>query len=297
MRPTDVQTLTEIRDILKRSGLRPQRRFGQNFLIDKNLMGKLLETGELTGTETVLEVGAGTGSLTEELLSLARRVVAAEIDRGMCEQLRRTMGDRENLVVICGDVLSSKHAISPVVLDALGKRAVLVANLPYGIATPLVAQCLLDSWRGVCIFDRLTFTVQREVAERMTAAVGGPAYGPISVLVSLLSRATLGCVVPASAFWPAPKVAGRIVRIDFDTRSASRIADIDVLTGVVRLAFNQRRKQIGTIFRGKRGKLLTEDPDALRGALSAAGIDERFRPQQISPEAFAALAHALVGRS
>ena len=292
-----MQTLTEIRDILKRSGFRPQKRLGQNFLIDKNLMGKLLAAGELTGTETVLEVGAGTGSLTEELLSLARRVVAVEIDRGMCKQLPRAMGDRENLVVICGDVLSSKHAISSAVLDALGKRAVLVANLPYSIATPLVAQCLVDSWRGVCVFDRLAFTVQREVAERMTAAVGGSAYGPISVLVSLLSRAILGSVVPPSAFWPAPKVAGQIVRIDYDTRSASRIADIDVLMGVVRLAFGQRRKQIGTIFRGKQAKLLTEDPDALRGALSAAGIDERFRPEQISPEAFAALAHALMGGS
>lgn len=259
-----MQTLSEIREILATAGLRPRQQFGQNFLIDKNLMAKLLAVAELAGSETVLEVGAGTGSLTEELLARAKRVVAVEIDRGLYRQLTRAFGQREGLALICGDILAGKHAISPDVLGALGGRAVMVANMPYNIAMPLIAECLTDSWRagcgqeGACKFDSMTFTVQRELADRISASPGQKAYGPISVLVSLLGIAKLGPAVPASAFWPRPKVDGQIMRIDFDDHAARRIADVDVLTATLALAFSQRRKQIGSIVRRRRAPFTSD---------------------------------------
>lgn len=151
----------------------PQRQFGQCFLIDLNLMAKVLELADLKGDETVLEVGPGTGSLTEELLSRAKRVVTVEIDRGLCQLLRENFADRPNFTLICGDVLAGKHAISPEVIAALGEGSVnLISNLPYNVATPLIAECLVSTWRRVvggdsltCRFERLTFTVQREVAD------------------------------------------------------------------------------------------------------------------------------------
>lgn len=298
-----MQTLTEIRDLLAGASIRPQKQLGQNFLVDKNLLAKLLDIAQVDRTQTVLEVGAGTGTLTEELLPRFARVVAVELDRKLYELLRDRLGERSNLVLIGGDVLESKHAISPAVLHALGPEAVMLANLPYNIATPLIAEALVNSWRascgpagrGICRFDSLTFTVQQEVAERMTASAGSRVYGPISVLIALLSRAKLGPVVPAAAFWPRPKVTGQIVRIDFDPDSAKGVRDIDILTGTVNLAFAHRRKQIGTIIRAKQSKLPGTSCEALERAMKAANIERTLRPEQIHPEAFAEFANALAG--
>jgi len=292
-----MQTLTEIRAILQQAGLRPARRFGQNFLIDKNLMQQVLDLSELAGDEVVLEVGPGTGSLTEELLGIASRVVAVEIDRGLAEALRQRLGENDRFTLLQCDVLASKHAVDPRVHAALGPRAVMVANLPYNIATPLVAQCLVDSWRAslgpageATRFDRLTFTVQKEVAERIAAAPGSSAYGPISILASLLGGARLGAVLPATAFWPRPEVASQVVRVDFDAAAAATIANIDALQGIISLAFAQRRKQIGSIFR--RAPSSCNAP-ALGKALDTAGVDPHSRAEQIPPEAFAAIAAAM----
>ena len=295
-----MQRLSEIKEILRSAGLKPQKRFGQHSLIDKNLMAKVLELAEPARGQTILEVGPGTGSLTEELLDRGCRVVAVEVDRGLCEQLDLRLGDSENLLLICGDVLAGKHAISPQVLSALGREAVLVANLPYNIAVPLIAECLLGTWRAIrgaddyeknlCRFESLTFTVQRELADRITAEPGSAAYGQVSVLVAILGAVRLGPALPPLAFWPRPKVASRIVRIDFDEDSASRIADIDVMMDVLALAFGHRRKQIGSVFRGKAARFPAE---AATAALAAAGIDKMLRAEQIAPEAFVALANAL----
>ncbi len=293
-----MQTLTEIRQILDSAGLRPQKRFGQSFLVDQNLLLKLLELSELRGDETVLEVGPATGSLTEELLTRASRVVAVEIDRGLCELLQRRLRGKENFLLIPGDVLAGKHAISPEVLRALGGEAHLVANLPYNIATPLIAESLICSWgalrepssTGLCRFNRLTFTVQKEVSQRLTGSVGSGSYGPVSVLVALMGKVRLGPPVPASAFWPRPNVTSRIVRIDFNPRGARSIADIDALTKVLRMAFAHRRKQILSIIRTKYPKIA---PEALVDALRTVGIDPMWRPEDISPEGFIALANYL----
>ena len=294
-----MQTLRQIRGILSAAAIRPRRRLGQCFLIDLNLMRKLLELAELDGSETVLEVGPGTGSLTGELLDRANRVVAVEIDASLADEVARLLGDRPNLTLIRGDVLAGKRAISPEVLAALGCRAHLVANLPYRVATPLVAQCLLDSWRtrrgdaSACRFDRLTFTVQREVGDRLTAAPGGKDYGPVSVVVALLGRSTLGPAVPAAAFWPCPKVGGRIMRIDFDAQAADAVADADELGAVLALAFLHRRKRIGSILRRRQAK---HPPQRLADALAAAGIDPSVRPEQVPPEQYRVLGNALAGR-
>lgn len=292
-----MQTLTEIRQLLSRAGLKPRRRLGQCFLIDKNLMGKVLNLADLTGCETVLEVGAGTGSLTEELLDRAARVVAVEIDRGLARILADRLGGRQGLALIGGDVLAGKHLLEPQVISALGSSAHLVANLPYKIATPLIALCLKQSWlasvagrKGCVHFERLTFTVQREVADRLTAGPGSGAYGPISIMAGLLGRLTAGPIIPASAFWPTPKVGSRAIRIDIGFETGAQVADIEVLRAVVALAFSQRRKQIGSILKRVDTGF---DRKRLADAMSSAGVDPVQRAQDISPEQFRVLANAL----
>ena len=301
-----MQTQNEIRRLVQDSGIRLRKSLGHNFLIDRNLMNKLLETAALAGSETVLEVGAATGSLTEELLDRSARVVAVEIHGGLLAILQDRLGASENLTLIYGDVMAGKHAISPEVLAAVGPRAHMVANLPYSIGTPLVAECLLQSCRAAktgaggeaaggaqaASFDRLTFTIQQEVADRLAAEPGGSSYGPVSVILSLLGRLTAGWAVPASAFWPRPKINSRIVRIDFDPAKAAALADAAMLQRFLAAAFRHRRKQIGSLLR------LNETPwpaPVLADAIAAAGIDLEKRPQAIVPEQYLTCANVLAG--
>ncbi len=294
-----MQTLTEIREILAAGGLSPLKRFGQCFLYDQNLMSRLLELADVSPGATVLEVGPGTGSLTEELLARAGRVVAAEIDHGLAEMLRQRYGGEEHFTLIEGDVLSSKHRISEDVHDALGDRAEMVSNLPYNIATPLVAQCLIDTWncsradgldRGLTKLNRLTFTVQKEVASRLSAGPGDADYGPVSVLVALLSEIRLDATLPPQAFWPQPKVLSRMVRIEFLPDRAGEVQDIETLMKVVNLTFIHRRKQVS---RTAKTRNFPWSQDVFCRALEATGIDSKARPDAISPEEFRRLAGTL----
>ncbi len=292
-----MQTQAQIKQLLEEGNLAPNRTYGQNFLIDQNLMAKLLELAEIDAALPILEVGPGTGSLTEELIQRSVRVVAVEIDRGLHGLVQSRLGNNPNLVLIHNDVLSGKHALAPAVLSALGPAAQLVANLPYSIATPLVAQCLLDSWsagpggqKDLTTFRRLTFTVQREVGDRMAADLRDPEYGPVSVVVALLGKVTLGPVVPATSFWPRPNIVSRIVRIDFDPVAAGRLADCNVLSAALFFAFNQRRKQIGSVVRRKDVGLGSE---VFLQAVHDAGIETTMRAEEISPEQYLALANSL----
>lgn len=294
-----MQTLSEIRAFLSAAGLKPKRSMGQNFLIDANLMAVLLATAELGGDETVLEVGAATGSLTEDLLAAAGRVVAVERDDRLAGILKRRLGTRENLMIIRADILAGKHALAAAVLAALGgnRRVHLVANLPYGAAMPVVLNALLASWGAARAqadvgFERLTFTIQRELAQRLTAPPGGSDYGPARILVACLARATLGRVIAPGAFWPRPKVHSQIVRLDFDPSAAAALADAKTLSAVLAATFNQRRKKIAATARLKG---LPFAPERFLAGLERAGIDPDARPQQVPAPAFRDLANALAG--
>ena len=293
-----MQTVREIRRLLEQAGLSPRRQLGQNFLIDPNLMGKLLDFAGLTGREMVLEVGPGTGSLTEELLRRAARVVAVEIDHGFVEFLRRRFEGQINFVLLETDILQDKHTLNPQVLHALDSPAHLVSNLPYHVASPLVWGCMVQSWHArrqegpgrFRLFERLTFTVQQELAQRMSASSGNKQYGPISVLVSLLGRITLGPKVPPAAFWPSPEVLSRMVRIDFEATSADRLNQVGALTAVLALAFKHRRKQLGWVLKESNAAF---SPQALGRAMEKAGISPADRAESLEPQSFLTLANTL----
>ncbi len=294
-----MQTLSEIRRMLDAAGLRPRKAFGQCFLIDHNMLGKLVELAELPVGQTVLEVGPGTGTLTEQLLAGGVSVVAAEIDHGMCRLLRERLGQREGFALIEGDTLAGKHRLAPAVLEALPERTQLVSNLPYNIATPLLAECMAESWRhlkrpgeGCRRFERMTFTVQREVAERLAAPCGLGAYGPVSVMTALMGTIVQGPVVSPGAFWPRPKVESRMCRIDFDPIRAGRLEDVSVLQQLLRHAFGQRRKQMRSLCRRKG---LAFSPEVLAEAMESADIDPSRRPERVEPARFLAFANGLAG--
>ncbi len=249
------QTLTEIRALLDARGLSPQHRFGQNFLIDLNHVRKIVAAAELSKEDIVLEVGPGTGSLTELLLDTGARVIAIEIDRGFQELLRERLGDQPRFTLIGGDALAGKHVLNPEMLAAIaaarattrrvgpdasepahhhdpaqrptagpdgerdGAAALkLVANLPYQIATPLLVDLLLDS--QALGLARMVVTIQKEVGERLAAPAGTAAYGPVSVIVQTLAQVELLATLPAGVFWPPPQVESVVVRITPDPAPA-----------------------------------------------------------------------------
>mgnify|MGYP000955809905 CR=1 FL=1 len=287
-----IDTLPPLREVIAAHGLQARKQLGQNFLLDLNLTARIARTaGPLEGT-TIIEVGPGPGGLTRALLAAgARQVVAIERDERTLPALAQIAEAYPGrLEVLAADALDVDYAA---LADGPTR---IVANLPYNIATPLVAQCLLDTWSamhgesGLCRFSRLTFTVQLEVAQRMAAGPGDEEYGPISVLAGLLGRMTVGPVIPATAFWPQPKVNSRILRIDFDEQAADRIKNAADLAQIIFLAFNQRRKQIGPILQRRLEGATGADVEA---ALKLAGVEPQQRAQSIKPEQFMLIANSL----
>lgn len=277
------QTLSEIRELLSAAGLRPQKRLGQNFLIDGNLMNKLVAAADVGPADIVLEVGAGTGSLTEMLLDRAGRVVAVEVDRGLAELLTERLAGRENLELLHEDVLETKSRISRAVLEALrdakgpagGRRGVLlVANLPYHVASPLLMDLLLC---GVP-FARYCFSVQREVAERITARPSTKSYGPISIVLQLCGQVHKIAHLPPQAFWPSPKVESTALRIDLDMGRFTERAPLGEFIDLVRLAFSHRRKTLNYNLKQK------YEPADFGPACAALGIDPTIRAEAIPPD-------------
>lgn len=273
-----MQTLAEIKEILETRGLRPQKFLGQNFLIDHNLIRKLVDSAAIAAGQTVLEIGPGTGTMTEELLDRGARVVACELDRGLAAMLRDRFSSRANFTLIEGDCLDGKHRMNADVVAALGGGAFkLVANLPYGAATPLVT--ILLTQHSAC--PVLCVTIQREVADRMAAAPGSKDYGPLSVIAQSVAKVEYVGKLPPECFWPRPDVNSAMVRL---TRLASpRCGDVARLTRFATLVFSQRRKQLGSV-------LARVGEGA--GVVLPAGVTPQLRAEQLSVDQLIELSEA-----
>lgn len=285
------QTKRVIRSLLASAGINPLRRFGQNFLIDGNLMGKLIASAEVTRADVVLEVGPGTGALTEALLDRAGHVVAVEIDRGLHALCQRLLADHDHLTLIHSDVLERKSKVAEPVLAALREtrdrlrgRIMLVANLPYDVATPLLMSLLL----GDLFVSPMCFTVQAEVADRLMGRPGSKAYGPISVFTQLFGRIKAIADAPPEAFWPAPKVRSRMCRVDrlaeppMSREAGSRLVDL------VHACFQHRRKTMQWNLRHYLNK------DAVVRVEQDGRWDLGHRPEQIDPVSWAEMIELIV---
>lgn len=288
--PAHVQTKTEIRAVFEALGVQPRKRFGQNFLIDGNLMRRLAAAAELGPDDVVLEVGPGTGGLTDLLVESAGRVVAVEIDRALAEFLRERFAGRANFTLIEGDVLHGKNRLAAPVVEAVKQaaavsaRAALVANLPYNVATPLLMNLLHE----LPVVSRLCFTVQRDVAEKIEAAPRTKAYGPLSIVLQAATAIRRVAQVPASAFWPEPGVESTMLRLDVDRRHLAGPLDVARFTALLRDAFGHRRKTL------KYNLSRCLDDEAL--AAAAEAFDLSRRPEDLSVDEWLTLARRTVLR-
>jgi 16S rRNA (adenine1518-N6/adenine1519-N6)-dimethyltransferase len=286
------QTVSEIRSLLAAAGLSPQHRFGQNFLVDLNLMRKLVQRAELCAADVVLEVGPGTGSLTEILLETGARVIAVEIDRGFQEILENRLAQQERFTLLRGDALAGKNHIQPAVLETLraaqpgpGGARKLVANLPYQIATPLLIELLYVT----PAVTRMTCTIQKEVGLRLAAAARSDAYGPISVLMQTLADVHTVAHLPPHVFWPVPGVESIMVDIRPHARSTQTAEKAAAFAEFVHRGFQQRRKMLRRI-------LSDFPPDEADRIFSEAGVTATQRPEELSPATWQALHRAALQR-
>ena len=239
-----MQTLGQIRELLESRGLAPRKALGQNFLIDQNLIRKLVDASGVREGDVVLEVGPGTGTLTEELLARGCRVVACELDRGLARLLRERFAApaRGSFTLIEGDCLVSKRDINPEIVAALNARPFrLVSNLPYGAATPLLLALLVD--HPAC--GSMFVTVQREVADRLLARPSTKEYGPVSIVAQALCGVERIATLPPECFWPRPDVTSAMVGL---VRRADPLTDDPGrLAAFCKDVFSKRRKQLGGI--------------------------------------------------
>jgi len=268
------------RQVLRRYGLRPRKGLGQNFLVDRRAMERIVEAAELTPADTVLEVGPGVGQLTRLLSEAAGRVVAVELDPQMVAVLRQELADRPNVEIVEGDILQ----VDPGAL-AGGVPYKVVANLPYYI-TSAALRHLLEAQPPPTL---LVVTVQEEVAERITASP--PAMSILAVSVQFYGRPRRIARIPAGAFYPPPKVDSAIVRIDVypPGERPVQVDDVEWFFRVVRAGFAQRRKQL----RNSLSAGLRLSPEQVEAALERASIDPHRRAETLTLEEWAALSREL----
>jgi 16S rRNA (adenine1518-N6/adenine1519-N6)-dimethyltransferase len=280
--PRDLLRPSDIRRLLDEHGLAPRRAFGQNFVVDANTVRKVVRDAEVASHELVCEIGPGLGSLTLALREVGARVLAVEVDAGMVRALAEVIGDDEGVTLLHADALAVDW---PRVLG--DERAVLVANLPYNVATPIVMTCLQTGR-----FSRALVMVQREVGRRWAARVGDPLYAAVSVKLAALADVRVVAAVKRGAFYPVPNVESVTVRMD--PRPWTHPVERVHLFAAVEAGFAQRRKRLRNALAAHGSAVLPPlAPAAVEAALGAADLDPGARAEELDLAAWIRLAAVL----
>jgi 16S rRNA (adenine1518-N6/adenine1519-N6)-dimethyltransferase len=256
-----------------------RKRLGQHFLSDPAILSRIADGLEATGTETIVEVGAGRGALTDHLLPRAGRLVAVEYDRQLAALLRERYAADARVEIVEADVLASPLSTVAGTTDFL-----LAGNVPYYITTPILFHAL-ERPRA----RRAVFLVQREVASRIVAAPGTAEYGALSVNVQAVANAVQLFRVPAGAFHPAPRVESAVVRVEPRPDPVVTADEEKAFRTFVQAAFGFRRKQLRRVLRS----IADLPADRADGMLRESGIDPTARPETLAPAQFATLVRGL----
>jgi 16S rRNA (adenine1518-N6/adenine1519-N6)-dimethyltransferase len=277
MKPDDDLPALNVPDLLRTYGLRPDKKLGQNFLIDPSALVQVLEAAEIDVKSSVLEIGPGLGALTRLLARRARRVVAVELDANLLPPLYQVLAPFSNVEIVEGDILAHDPAR---LMGEAGYQ--VVANIPYYITSALIRNLLEASLKP----QRLVLTVQREVAERICATPGDLSLLALSVQV--YGKPQIVTLIPAGAFYPAPKVDSAVVRVDLSDEPAIPPVDLETFFHLAKAGFSQKRK---TLRNALAGGLHLEKKEA--GALlEAAGVDPMRRAETLSLEEWGKLVMA-----
>ncbi|WP_027092129.1 16S rRNA (adenine(1518)-N(6)/adenine(1519)-N(6))-dimethyltransferase RsmA [Cohnella thermotolerans] len=282
----DIATPNRTKEIIRKHNFTFKKSLGQNFLVDKNILDKIVAAANLDETKGALEIGPGIGALTERLAREAGRVTAVEIDNRLIPILHDVLADYGNVSVVHADVLKTDlHRLWEERFAGCTDVSV-VANLPYYVTTPIIMKLLED---GLPL-ESIVVMVQKEVAERMAAKPGTKDYGTLSIAVQYYCEPELVCVVPSGAFIPAPNVDSAVIRLKRRSRPAVEVADEASFFRVVHASFAQRRKTLGNNLTALSGK---DRKAELAEVLSGCGIQPERRGETLSLREFADLTEAL----
>jgi 16S rRNA (adenine1518-N6/adenine1519-N6)-dimethyltransferase len=274
--------MASIKQELRDYGFFPKKRLGQHFLVDRNILNKVVRTAEVGKEDVVIEVGPGFGEMTLALARLVRQVIAVEIDSKLVEILKKRLADCPNVEVVKSDVLKVDFRRF---FRKGGPPIKVVANLPYQISTPLLFRFI----EAKEVFSTLTLMLQREVAERMVAPPGGKDYGPLSIFVQLFLDVSIRFLIKPSAFFPPPKVESAVVHMHWKEKPMIEKQDEEWFKRVVKACFGYRRK---TLVNGLRHSELPL-PESIESRMKQAKIDPQRRPETLTIEEFIRLAEAL----
>ena len=269
--------------ILQKYNFNFQKKFGQNFLIDSNILENIIDAADVTKDDCVLEIGPGIGTMTQYLCENAREVVAVEIDKKLIPILTEdTLSAYENITVINEDIL--KVDINKIVEEKnAGKPIKVVANLPYYITTPII----MGLFESHVPLDSITIMVQKEVADRMQVGPGTKDYGALSLAVQYYAKPEIMLTVPATCFMPRPNVDSAVIKLTRHKNPPVKVSDEKMMFNIIRAAFNQRRKTLVNSLNNAPGLSVTKDK--VLQALEAMGLSATIRGEALTLEQFALL--------
>lgn len=270
------------KDLLNKYPFVFQKKFGQNFLIDTHVLGKIIDAAEITKEDCVLEIGPGIGSVTEALIEHAGKVVAVEIDNQLIPILEEQFGQKENFKLIHQDILKVdlKKLIQE---ESPHKRIKVVANLPYYITTPIIMH-LLENELPI---ESITIMVQKEVADRLSSPPGNKQYGAITVAVNYYAKPYLVANVPRNCFMPRPNVDSAVLRLTLNETSGVEVNNSAQLFKIIKASFLQRRKTLLNALAANADLGLPKEE--LKTLLEESGIGASTRGETLSLQEFARL--------
>ena len=272
-------------EILNKFGISAQKRYGQNFLIDANILEKIVASAGITKEDTVLEIGPGIGTLTQYLAEAAKQVICVEIDKNMIPVLEYTLADFDNVTVINQDIL--KADIVQILKENGAASAKVVANLPYYITTPIIME-LLEKDLPI---ESITVMIQKEVAERMQTGPGSKDYGALSLAVAFYSNAEVKMTVSPNCFIPRPNVDSAVIRLDKLKEPAVKVNNKSEMFRIIKGAFEQRRKTLTNAL--SHSSAYKTDKKNIENALLEMGKNVNIRGEELTLEEFARLSDIL----
>lgn len=274
------------KEIINRYSFAFQKKFGQNFLIDSNILENIVSAAEITKDDFVLEIGPGIGTMTQYLCEAARQVVAVEIDKMLIPILEDTLSEYDNVEIINKDVL--KVDIKSLAQEKNGGKSIkVVANLPYYITTPII----MGLFESKVPIESITIMVQKEVADRMQTGPGSKDYGALSLAVQYYAEAKVMLNVSANCFMPRPNVDSAVIKLLRHKTPTVDVEDEALMFRIIRASFNQRRK---TLVNGlKNSSELDFSKEQILEAIKSIGKDENIRGEKLTLEEFSQLSNCL----
>ena len=274
-------------EVLQKYGFNFQKKYGQNFLIDSNILEKIVSCANISKDDIVLEIGPGIGTLTQYLCEEAKAVIAVEIDKNLIPILNDTLKEYDNVSIINEDIL--KLDINSIIKEKFGERTIkVVANLPYYITTPII----MGLFENNINLESITIMIQKEVADRMKAGPGTKDYGALSLAVQYYAKAEIQMIVPPSCFIPKPNVGSAVINLVKHKNPVVKAIDDEFMFKVIRAAFNQRRK---TLLNGlNNSPEIKISKEKILEAINELEVVENIRGEALTLEQFARLSDNLM---